>query len=213
MRHAHAPRALPARMPVTHLISPRPRRALAGSARDDPQHAAARPERSRAGQAQPLLDGNPTRAPQRGRRPVRQGQRLLPGLPRLRGRARVRRAPRQAHHAGTAILTMAAYQAHPARAPCAVTHAPTHLHPRIRATHSHRATPRPPSASHPSLCIQPAAPPSQVRVLLLQLELPPAPTQLAARDGRARGVHVMLKLSPLPNSSLDKARPCPATLA
>ena len=75
------------------------------------------------------------------------------------------------------------------------------------------ATPRPPSASHPSLCIQPAAPPSQVRVLLLQLELPLAPTQLAARDGRARGVHVMLKLSPLPNSSLDKARPCPATLA
>lgn len=45
----------------------------------------------------------------------------------------------------------------------------------------------------------------QVRVLLLQLELPLAPTQLAARDGRSRGVHVMLKLSPLPNSSLPKA--------
>jgi hypothetical protein len=51
-----------------------------------------------------------------------------------------------------------------------------------------------------------------VRVLLLQLELPLAPTQLAARDGRSRGVHVMLKLSPLPNSSLPKARPYPATL-
>ena len=98
------------------------------------------------------------------------------------------------------------------RTPCTVTHAPTHLHPR-NAPPTAIATPRPPSASHPSLCIQPAAPPSQVRVLLMQLELPLAPTQLAARDGRARGVHVMLKLSPLPNSSLDKARPCPATLA
>ena len=135
-RHAPCQHACPR----THVISPRPRRALAGSAGDDPQHAAARPERSRAGQAQPLLDGHPTRAPQRGRRPVRQGQRLLPGLPRLRGRARVRRAPRQAHPAGTAILTMAAYQAHPARAPCTVTHAPTHPHPRIRATHSHSHT-------------------------------------------------------------------------
>ena len=80
-----------------------------------------------------------------------------------------------------------------------------------RATHAPHPHPRrarsPPIT--PSSRIQPAAPPSQVRVLLLQLELPLAPTPLAARDGRSRGVHVMLKLSPLPNSSLPKARPYP----
>ena len=37
-------------------------------------------------------------------------------------------------------LLYSLYQAHPARAPCTVTHAPTHPHPRIRATHSHSHT-------------------------------------------------------------------------
>eukprot|EP00964_Phaeocystis_antarctica_P159547 scaffold130613_cov36-Phaeocystis_antarctica.AAC.3 len=45
-RHAHdAPRACPHACPRAYLTSPRPRRDLAGSARDDPQHATARPER------------------------------------------------------------------------------------------------------------------------------------------------------------------------